>query len=597
MNALDKAKRIKALKIRVANASSLAGLSLAKAVKEIMAARAELGLASSKADAKGSSKKIIKGRANNVKTAKGTKVSTVLAVTEISNVIASHTASGAENSDYPQELQPRDRSRDSSQAWVQKTSRELDPESLGRSGRADTGAPITGSDLVVESGNGRIMAMQLAYKQGQAGDYKDWLVAEADYLGFDEADIEAFNEPVLIRIRTSDVDRVQFAVEANQDDKLSYSATERAKTDAKRLDGTLMQLFTPSENGDLTAASNQRFITGFLQTLGDTEAAQYMTKDGKPTQALVTRVKAAIFSKAYSDERLLEMMADQAKPELQNILNALSVAAPKFIEAQSVSRGDVQDVSSAIVDSIEESLDKQVANAIIDATNVLMTAKANNQEVAEFVRQQGLFEDLPEGVGEIAVFLATNNRSAKKIGIFFKSMAAFAEEKALYNQNLSLFDEPEAVSIKDAAEYAINEIKREYGDSANLDMFDSLNMSPLEKARAIKELKAGVDGAKASKGVNRAKAIKEIMALRKKLALGAAEPNKDTEAKLAALESKVYAKKWSSLTFDDDAFEMLFDEVTATGNQELINRLDVIAQHVEKSLVSYAHAMLASTES
>lgn len=97
---------------------------------------------------------VVKGRNNNVKTAKGTKVSTVFALLETKNVIASHTAAGAENPEYPQELQPRDRSRESSQAWVQKTSNGLDPESLGRSGRADTGAPIVGDDLVVESGNG-----------------------------------------------------------------------------------------------------------------------------------------------------------------------------------------------------------------------------------------------------------------------------------------------------------------------------------------------------------------------------------------------------------------------------------------------------------
>jgi len=46
---------------------------------------------------------------------------------------------------------------------VQKTSNTLDPESLERSGRADTGAPIVGDDLVVESGNCRTMAIQFAY--------------------------------------------------------------------------------------------------------------------------------------------------------------------------------------------------------------------------------------------------------------------------------------------------------------------------------------------------------------------------------------------------------------------------------------------------
>lgn len=423
----------------------------------------------------GGENKVLKGRSNNVKTAKGTKVSTVFAVLEADKIIASHTATGAENPNYPQELQPRDRSRESSQAWVQKTSNTLDPESLGRSGRADTGAPIVGDDLVVESGNGRTMAIQLAYERENADEYKQWLIDEAEYFGFNADAIAQFNQPILVRIRTSDIDRIQFTVEANQDDKLSFSATERAKSDARRLDENLLSLFMPGDDGDLLTVANQKFIQGFLKSLGETEAAQYITKDGKPTQALVTRIKAAIFSKAYNDDRLLEMMADQTKPDLQNMLNALGAAAPKFIEAQSVSRGNVQDVSSSIVDGIEQALDKRVANAIIDAANTILAAKHNDQDIAEFVKQQGLFGDLGEGVPELAIFLSKNSRSAKKMSLLFKAMAEFAEKQALDQQNIGLFGDPEPVSIKDAIDYAVNIIEENYGENTNLSMFDSVD--------------------------------------------------------------------------------------------------------------------------
>ena len=140
---------------------------------------------------------IIKGRKNNVKTAKGTKVSTVFALVEATQLIASHTATGAENPRYPQELQPRDRGRESSQAWVQKTAANLDPDSLGRTGRADTGAPIVGDDMVVESGNGRTMAIQLAYERGTADEYKDWLNEEAEYFGFTIEQVAEMQQPVL----------------------------------------------------------------------------------------------------------------------------------------------------------------------------------------------------------------------------------------------------------------------------------------------------------------------------------------------------------------------------------------------------------------
>lgn len=414
---------------------------------------------------------LLRGRTNNVKTAKGEKISTVFALIDIDQVIASHTATGAENPNYPQELQPRDRSRESSQAWVQKTANDLDPESLGRSGRADTGAPITGDDLVVESGNGRTMAIKLAYERGTADEYKQWLIDEADYFGFSSEQIQTIAQPILIRIRNTEIDRAQFAIDANQDDKLSFTATERAKADAKRLDENLLALFNPSEDGDLLAVSNQKFIQGFLNKLGDTEAAQYTTKDKKPTQALINRIKAAIFSKAYNDDRLLEMMADHTKPDLQNMLNALGVAAPKFIEAQAISRGNVQDISDQIVDGMEQAIDQRVANAIIDAANTILSAKQNDQDIVEFVKQQGLFEDLGEGVAELAVFLAKNSRSSKKMSMLFKALAEFAEKQALDSSNVGLFGEPEPVSVKYAIQYA----QQVLGDDfISVQMYDSL---------------------------------------------------------------------------------------------------------------------------
>ena len=430
----------------------------------------------------------IQGRPNPVKTAKGTRVATVLALVEADSLIVSHDpASGNENPAFPQELQPRDRGRDSSIQWVQKVAASLDPDSLGRTSRADTGAPIIGPDHVVESGNGRSMAVKLAYQRGTADDYRQWLVDEAGYFGFTPEQVEAMRQPVLVRLRTSDIDRKAFVVEANQDDKLTFTATERAKTDAKRLDSHLLGLFAPSEDGDVTAASNQRFVQGFLQSLGDAEAAQYLTKDGKPTVALVHRLRAAVFSKAYNDDRLLEMMADQTKPEIQNVLNALSAAAPRFIDAQGYSRAGTEDVASGLVDGIEQSLDKRVVDAIVQATNTLMAARGQQQDVAEYVKQLGMFEELPEGVPELAVFLAQNSRSAKKMAIAFKAMAEFVKQDAISQQSDNLFGDPEPPRMADVVAAANAAIEREYGpeDGGMIGLFDSASMTPLQTLKAI----------------------------------------------------------------------------------------------------------------
>jgi len=403
------------------------------------------------------------GRENIVKTAKGSKIATAFHVVEASDLIVSHDENGNENPLYPQELQPRDRSRDSSIAWVEKTSKTLDPDSLGKTSRADTGAPIIGPDGVVESGNGRSMAIKQAYKNGMADEYRDWLIEEAEYFGLDSGKIKSMRAPVLVRVRTQEVDRAAFAVEANQDDKLSLTATEKARSDAKRLTPDLMALFEPSESGDLLAPSNQRFIRGFLQSLGNTEAAQYSTSDGKPTASLIDRIQSAVFAKAYKDERLLELMADSAKPEIKNVIVALNAAAPEFIRAREFSEA-----------GIEVSLDDQAIAAVIEATNIIRSAKNTGQSVDEFVSQAGLFGDIPPEVAAVAVFISENNRSAKRLGAAFKAMAKFVRIELEKGSTVDMFGDPVA-SMKDVIEAANRELESEFGQGGSISLFESLN--------------------------------------------------------------------------------------------------------------------------
>ena len=80
------------------------------------------------------------------------------------------------------------------------------------------------------------MAIQEAYRSGNADEYRDWLIEEAHHYNLDAGRVRAMKAPVLVRVRTSELDRREFAVEANQDDKLSMTGTEKARADADRLE-------------------------------------------------------------------------------------------------------------------------------------------------------------------------------------------------------------------------------------------------------------------------------------------------------------------------------------------------------------------------
>lgn len=206
------------------------------------------------------------GRMSLIATARGNEIRTVFQVVEASTLIPSNTLDGRINPLFPQELQPRDRTTKASVLQVEAMANSLAPKQLADSALANNGAPIVGEDMVVESGNGRTMAITKAYIEGKADEYKRYLISHAAEYGLSAEVIERMSQPVLVRVRQTLVDRAAFAKEANSpvaggqknmlesadvdysrqlkiyaddDPKLFYEALESAKTHAEL--GRLLQ--------------------------------------------------------------------------------------------------------------------------------------------------------------------------------------------------------------------------------------------------------------------------------------------------------------------------------------------------------------------
>ena len=87
-------------------------------------------------------------------------------VVDLDDVIPSHTDTLTPNPDYLQELQPRLRDRAASRIQIENIARNLNPRALLQdSSFIDTGPMIVDSDLMVESGNGRVLALRKATSQ------------------------------------------------------------------------------------------------------------------------------------------------------------------------------------------------------------------------------------------------------------------------------------------------------------------------------------------------------------------------------------------------------------------------------------------------
>lgn len=365
------------------------------------------------------------GRTSHVVTGKGAEVKTAFVVVEAGALIPSNTPDGRINTDYPQELQPRDRTRKSSVMQIMNMSKNLRPAQLTDSGLSSHGAPIVGPDLVVESGNGRTLSLIRAYSEGTAEQYRQYLVDNAALYGLKEDKVKGMRQPIMVRVRLDDVDRAQFARDSNLSDLQGMAPTEVARVDAEQIDDKMMALFSPSEGGDLLAASNRGFVQSFLAKMGAEQAAGYLTADGRPTKQVVDRIQAAIFAKAYKSESLLRLAVEEPDPEIRNILTALNVAAPSFVQMGYLSGEAHKQAADTIGDSatMNKNLDDTALSALVDATTAVREAKAAGQDVREYLSQQSLFGETSPETATLAKFIADNNRSSKRMGNAFKALA------------------------------------------------------------------------------------------------------------------------------------------------------------------------------
>lgn len=407
-----------------------------------------------------------RGRTSFVVTAKGDEVKTRFRLVDAAELVVSNYQDGRINEKYPQELQPRDRTRFSSKLQVNNISRSLRPAQLTDSGLSSHGAPIVGPDLVVESGNGRTMGVIRAYAEGKADGYRQFLVENARSFGISAAEAKGMQRPILVRERLTEVDRAQFAKDSNLSDLQEMSASEKAFVDAESISPEMMELFQPSESGDLTARSNDGFIRAFINQIGATAAAGLLTEDGRPTRQFIDRMQNSIFAKAYKDERLVKMISEEPDPDMRNVLTALNTAANSFAQMQVLS-GDIhKETVSTLVDGTEDvaGLDKKALGALKDAVDLVRKAKESGQHIQDVIAQVGMFENANDEAKALALFIVQNNRSAKRMGNAFKLLADKINDELTRQQHAlgDMFGGGD-VSLQDILRQVSDELEAEGG--------------------------------------------------------------------------------------------------------------------------------------
>lgn len=328
----------------------------------------------------------------------GTSYDMAYEVKSLDDLIASNDAAYGVNPKYPSELQPRDRTREASRQQIENMANDLRPELLGESYKLSDGAPIIGMDNVVESGNGRTMAIGKAYEQGKGEAYRQFVNDFADSRSFD---ISGVNNPVLVRTRLTDTDRVQFSRLANESDVAQFSATERAVSDADRLpDSSLLNI---NNDGNINLDQSMDFVRGFVDSLPKSEQGSVITADGRLSQDGKRRIESALTQRAYGDSSLVTRLSENLDDDSKTVLNALLRAAPQLAQL-----GDLVKQGGRHSNTIAQDL--------AQAAQKLSDLKASGLRVDDYLNQGALFDDgLTLGAKDFLNVFDSNKRSAKAI--------------------------------------------------------------------------------------------------------------------------------------------------------------------------------------
>lgn len=321
----------------------------------------------------------------------------------------------SKDKNYDEGLQPRDRGRAASQAQISTIATKLDPELLSDSKTSDTGSPVIDNRGMVLSGNGRTEAIRQAYNSegGQGGAYKAHLAEHADKFGLDRAAIEGMKKPVLVR-QVNDFGGLtpeEFARRSNRQQVLGMSDSENATSDAKFLhqNPDVFQLFSPSETGDVLAATNREFLNKFIEATGD--RAELVSKDGQGYNAskLIPRIRNAVLAAVVGPENraLIDSLVEDNEG-IKKTANGLLASAPKLVGLKGTAYDLGPDLATALQD--------------------LVGLRHSGETLANHLSQTSLFGDAERSaISDFLLRELSNSKSAKAVTDF---LGAYADAAA-----------------------------------------------------------------------------------------------------------------------------------------------------------------------
>lgn len=364
---------------------------------------------------------------------------------------------------YPQQYQPRNRNRLGMVAQVEDMSNQLNPSAVvDQTGNVNMGAPVINSKGVVLNGNGRTMAIRKAYskdnKSAQA--YKQYLKDNAEKLGLDPTVVDKIKNPMIVR-QVADDAPIEDIIHSTAGGS-RMSASEQAKSDAKKIRTSTLDKYKKENSPDLSAPANRAFVKSILDDITtDADRNAMYTESGQITKEAIRRVQDALFARAYGDDSLLNRMTESTDDNIRIVSKVMLQCAPKVAKLkEGQEHGDFYS-------------EYDVSNVITQAAKDLIEARDAGKPISYKLRENDMFETSKrkddEAIKITLKFFDDNKRKPRRIQEYVNSLADYVigmGNPKFETESNPLFDGGDRMTMDELANFTEEEING--GRNSNL---------------------------------------------------------------------------------------------------------------------------------
>jgi DNA-binding PadR family transcriptional regulator len=276
-------------------------------------------------------------------------------------------------------------------------------------------------DGTVLGGNGRSMALQLAYGRVGTGDlYKQYLIDHADEFGIDPAKVAEMRHPVLDRMLTDAGESKKQLGEIGKALNKPF-AKQKSTVESAVSAGTSLSL------------DSARKIGESISSLGDEASLRKLfTEDPKMVRDIALQdgiLAEGDLPQYFHDDGTLN---DSGKDFFENALLGSVVRDAELLEKMPAAiRGKLERILAPVLEVGMRPDSWNIGDALRDALREATAASANGKNISDWVNQTGFDKDgnmkppMPEDVATLAVALS---KKPTEVAALFKRFASEARQ-------------------------------------------------------------------------------------------------------------------------------------------------------------------------